>query len=74
MQTGKIHLANSMKMGSAGVVGGRGRAWARSGLVSVQVSLCFILLVGTSLLMQSRLKIRTCAPQKPRTTSGDTLF
>jgi macrolide transport system ATP-binding/permease protein len=62
MQTGKIDLANSMKMGSAGVVGGRGRPWARSGLVSVQVSLSFILLVGTGLLMQSLLKIRTASP------------
>jgi macrolide transport system ATP-binding/permease protein len=61
-QTGKIDLANSMKMGSAGVVGGRGRAWARSGLVSAQVSLSFILLVGTGLLMQSLLKIRTASP------------
>jgi predicted permease len=62
MQTGKIDLASSMKMGSAGVVGGRGRARARSGLVSVQVSLSFVLLVGTSLLMQSLLKIRTTSP------------
>jgi hypothetical protein len=62
MQTGKIDLASSMKMGSAGVVGGRGRARARSGLVSVQVSLSFVLLVGTSLLMQSLLKIRTASP------------
>jgi len=61
-QTGKIDLANSMKMGSAGVVGGRGRAWVRSGLVSAQVSLSFILLVGTGLLMQSLLKIRTVSP------------
>jgi macrolide transport system ATP-binding/permease protein len=62
MQTGKIDLANSMKMGSAGVVGGRGRAWARSGLVSVQVSLSFILLVGTGLLIESLLKIRSSSP------------
>jgi len=61
-QTGKIDLTNSMKMGSAGVVGGRGRAWVRSGLVSAQVSLSFILLVGTGLLMQSLLKIRTVSP------------
>ncbi len=61
-QTGKIDLANSMKMGSAAVVGGRGRAWARSCLVSAQVSLSFILLVGTGLLMQSLLKIRTASP------------
>jgi predicted permease len=62
LQTGKIDLAQSMKMESAGVVGGRGRAWVRSGLVLVQVSLSFVLLVGTGLLMQSLLKVRTASP------------
>src|SRR5260370_5502004 len=46
LQTGKIDLAQSMKMESAGEVGGRGRAWMRSGLVLVQVSFSFVLLVG----------------------------
>src|SRR5229473_686007 len=62
LQTGKIDLAQSMKMESAGVVGGRGRAWVRSGLVLVQVSLSFVLLVGVGLLMQSLLKVRTASP------------
>src|SRR6266700_5854888 len=62
LQTGKIDLAQSMKMESAGVVGGRERAWARSGLVLVQVSLSFVLLVGAGLLMQSLLKVRTASP------------
>ena len=62
LQTGKIDLAQSMKMESAGVVGGRGRAWMRSGLVLVQVSLSFVLLVGAGLLMQSLLKVRTASP------------
>ncbi len=62
MQTSKIDLASSMKMESAGVVVGRGRAWVRSGLVLVQVSLSFILLVGTGLLMQSLLNVRTSSP------------
>ena len=62
LQTDKIDLASSMKMESAGVVGGRGRAWIRSGLVLVQVSLSFILLVGTGLLMQSLLTIRGTDP------------
>src|SRR5256885_11137370 len=43
MQTGKIDLASALKMESAGIVGGRGRALIRSGLVLVQVSLSFIL-------------------------------
>src|SRR6266851_4450244 len=62
LQAGKIDLAQSMKMESAGVVGGGGRAWVRSGLVLVQVSLSFILLVGAGLLMQSLLKVRTASP------------
>lgn len=62
LQTGKIDLASSLKMESAGVVGGRGRAWVRSGLVLVQVSLSFILLVGAGLLMESLLKVRTASP------------
>src|SRR6266550_84142 len=62
LQMGKIDLAQSMKMESAGVVGGRGRAWVRSGLVLVQVSLSFVLLVGAGLLMQSLLKVRTASP------------
>src|SRR6266436_6138987 len=32
LQTGKIDLADALKMESAGVVGGSGRAWVRSGL------------------------------------------
>jgi predicted permease len=62
LQTGKIDLAQALKMEAAGVVGGRGRAWVRSGLVLVQVSLSFILLVGTGLLMQSLLMIRNTSP------------
>src|SRR5258707_8030453 len=62
LQTGKIDLAQSMKMESAGVLGGHGRAWVRSGLVLVQVSLSFVLLVSVGLLMQSLLKVRTASP------------
>jgi predicted permease len=62
LQTGKIDLAQSLKTESAGVLGGRGRAWVRSGLVLVQVSLSFVLLVGAGLLMQSLLKVRTASP------------
>ena len=62
MQTGKIDLAGALKAESAGVVGSRGRAWVRSGLVLVQVSLSFVLLVGAGLLLQSLQKIRTTSP------------
>src|SRR5881296_496368 len=62
LQTSKIDLATALKMESAGVVGGRGRAWVRSALVLVQVSLSFILLVGAGLLLQSLLRVRTTSP------------
>lgn len=62
MQAGKVDLAGSLKIGAAGVVGARGRAWMRSSLVLVQVSLSFILLVGASLLLQSLLRVRTASP------------
>ena len=52
MQASKVDLAAAMKSESGGVVGGRGRAWIRSGLVLVQVSLSFILLVGAGAAAQ----------------------
>lgn len=62
MQTGKIDLAGALKSDAAGVVGGGGRAWVRSGLVVVQVSLSFVLLVGAGLLLQSLQRIRNFSP------------
>src|SRR6266446_2010388 len=62
MQTGKLDLAGALKADSAGVVGGGGRAWVRSGLVVMQVSLSFVLLVGAALLLQSLQRIRTASP------------
>jgi predicted permease len=62
LQTSKIDLAAAMKSEMAGVVGGHGKSWLRSGLVVAQVSLSFILLVGAGLLMQSLQKIRATNP------------
>src|SRR6202790_864350 len=62
MQTGKLDLAGALKAESSGVVGGRRRAWIRSGLVLVQVSLSFVLLVGAGLLLQSLQRIRNSSP------------
>src|SRR6266700_2172027 len=62
LQTRKLDLAHALKLETAAVVGGRGRAWVRSGLVLMQVSLSFVLLVGAGLLMQSLLKVRTASP------------
>ncbi len=61
-QTRNLALAGALKAGSSGVVGARGKAWARSGLVVFQVCLSFILLVGAALLLQSLQKIRTTSP------------
>jgi len=45
-QTGQLDVAGALKSDAVGVVGGGRRAWLRSGLVVVQVSLSFVLLVG----------------------------
>ena len=62
LQSGKIDLAGALKSDSAGVVGSHGRAWVRSGLVVMQVSLSFVLLVGAGLLLQSLQRIRNSSP------------
>ena len=62
IQTGRIDLAGALKSDATGVVGGNGRAWVRSGLVVLQVSLSFVLLVGTGLLLQSLQRIRNFSP------------
>ncbi|MGB7283677.1 MAG: ABC transporter permease [Candidatus Acidiferrum sp.] len=62
VQTSRIDLATALKSEMAGVVGGHGRSWARSALVVLQVSLSFVLLVGTALVVQSLQKIRTTNP------------
>ena len=61
-QTRHLDLAGPLKADSSGVVGARGRAWIRSGLVVFQVSLSFILLVGAALLLESLEKIRSISP------------
>jgi predicted permease len=61
-QTRKLDLASSLKAESTGVVGSGERAWVRSGLVTMQVSLSFVLLVGAALLLQSLQKIRSTNP------------
>jgi predicted permease len=67
MQSGKIDLAGALKSDSAGVVGGPGRAWVRSGLVVLQMSLSFVLLVGAGLLLESLERIRNSSPVFRRT-------
>ena len=62
MQTRDLDLAGVLKAESAGVVGRGRRAWVRSGLVVMQVSLSFVLLVGAGLLLQSLQRIRNTSP------------
>jgi macrolide transport system ATP-binding/permease protein len=62
IQTSKLDLAAALKTEMAGVVGGHGKSWARSILVVVQVSLSFVLLVGTGLLIKSLERIRNTSP------------
>jgi macrolide transport system ATP-binding/permease protein len=62
MQASGIDLAAAMKSESGSVVGGRGRSFVRSGLVLVQVSLSFVLLVGMVLLMKSLQGMQTVSP------------
>jgi predicted permease len=75
MEVSKIDLAGAMKAESSGVIGGRGRAWIRSALVVVQVSLSFVLLVGAGLLIESLQGMRESDPGfsagKVLTTSVD---
>jgi macrolide transport system ATP-binding/permease protein len=62
IETRDLDLASALKAESGGVVGGSGRAWVRSSLVVLQVSLSFLLLVGAGLLLQSLQKIRNTSP------------
>ncbi len=62
LQTREIDLAGALKSESSGVVGTRGRAWMRSGMIVVQVCLSFILLVSAALLLRSLENIRTTSP------------
>jgi predicted permease len=59
--TSKIDLVGALKAESGGVVG-HGRAWVRSTLVLVQVSLSFVLLVGAGLVIRSLEQMRTVNP------------
>ncbi|HEX3646405.1 MAG TPA: ABC transporter permease [Vicinamibacterales bacterium] len=62
MLTSNIDLAGALRSQSGGVVGSRSRAWVRSALVLVQMSLSFVLLVGAGLLIQSLQAVRNASP------------
>ena len=71
-QTRHLALADTLKTEASSVMGARGRAWFRSTLVVLQVTLSFLLLVGATLLMQSLRKIRTTSPGFSTTRVLDT--
>lgn len=62
IQASHLDLSGALKTEGAGVVGGSGRSRLRSGLVLVQVSLSFVLLAGTGLLLQSLQRMQNASP------------
>lgn len=62
IQSSKFDVATKLRSEISGVVQGRGKSRIRSGLVVGQVSLCFVLLVGAGLLLQSLQRIRSDSP------------
>ncbi len=71
-QTRHLALADTLKTGVSTVLVAQGRAWFRSSLVILQVTLSFILLVGGTLLLQSLRKIRATDPGFSTTRVFDT--
>jgi macrolide transport system ATP-binding/permease protein len=57
-----VDLSGALKTEAGGVLGGSSRSRLRSALVLVQVSLSFVLLAGTGLLMQSLQRMRNTNP------------
>ncbi len=62
VQASHVDLSGVLKSEGAGVVGGSGRSRLRSALVLVQVSLSFVLLAGTGLLLQSLQRMQNTSP------------
>src|SRR5229473_2607869 len=62
VQASHVDLSGALKSEGAGVVGGSGRSRLRSALVLVQVSLSFVLLAGTGLLLQSLQQMQNASP------------
>ena len=60
--TTRVDLAGALRAEGGGGVGSHGRAWVRSTLVLIQVSLSFVLLVGAGLLIQTLQAVRHANP------------
>ncbi|MFL6513576.1 MAG: ADOP family duplicated permease [Chthoniobacterales bacterium] len=62
LQASHADLSGALKSEGSGILGGTRRWRLRSALVLVQVSLSFVLLAGTGLLLQSLIKMRNASP------------
>src|SRR6266513_3014234 len=62
IQASRVDLSGALKTEVGGVVGGSSRSRLRSGLVLVQVSLSFVLLAGTGLLLQRLKRMQNTSP------------
>src|SRR5438093_5900365 len=62
IQASRVDLSGALKTEGGGVVGGSSRSRLRSGLVLVQVSLSFVLLAGTGLILQSLQRMQNTSP------------
>jgi predicted permease len=62
IQASHVDLSGALKTEGGGVVGSSNRSRLRSGLVLVQVSLSFVLLAGTGLLLQSLQRMQNTSP------------
>src|SRR6266853_894221 len=61
-QASHVDLSGALKTEAGGVLSGSSRSRLRSGLVLVQVSLSFVLLAGTGLLLQSLQQMQNASP------------
>ena len=62
IQSSHVDLSGALKSEGGGMIGGSGRSRLRSALVLVQVSLSFVLLAGTGLLLQSLQRMQNASP------------
>jgi macrolide transport system ATP-binding/permease protein len=62
IQASHVDLSGALKTEAGGVLSGSSRSRLRSGLVLVQVSLSFVLLAGTGLLLQSLQRMQNASP------------
>ena len=62
LRAARTSLSESLKEGGRGSAGTRGRDWLRSALISAEVALAVLLLVGAGLLIRSALEMQRIQP------------